>query len=123
MPYTTTLSAASAACDAIIAMRSRARTVCSLQEWHALAREAAAEPRVTTARDPAFVAPLRGRVRGEVREAEPLARYSTYRIGGPATVLLPAGRRGRRLRRCRLAAGDGRAVVRARPRLQRPAPR
>jgi UDP-N-acetylmuramate dehydrogenase len=26
-----------------------------------------------------------------VLEAEPLARYSTYRIGGPATVLLPAG--------------------------------
>jgi UDP-N-acetylmuramate dehydrogenase len=25
-----------------------------------------------------------------VREAEPLARYSTYRIGGPATVVLPA---------------------------------
>ncbi|MEZ4413627.1 MAG: carbamoyl-phosphate synthase large subunit [Gemmatimonadales bacterium] len=43
-PYTTTLSAASAACDAVIAMRSRARTVCSLQEWHALAREAATEP-------------------------------------------------------------------------------
>jgi len=42
-PYTTTLSAASAACDAVIAMRSRARTVCSLQEWHALAREAATE--------------------------------------------------------------------------------
>jgi len=43
-PYTTTLSAASAASDAVIAMRSRARTVRSLQEWHALAREAAAEP-------------------------------------------------------------------------------
>jgi len=42
-PYTTTLSAASAACDAIIALRSRARTVRSLQEWHALAREVAAE--------------------------------------------------------------------------------
>jgi len=42
-PYTTTLSAASAASDAVIAMRSRARTVRSLQEWHALAREAAAE--------------------------------------------------------------------------------
>jgi UDP-N-acetylmuramate dehydrogenase len=25
-----------------------------------------------------------------VRESEPLARYSTYRIGGPATVVLPA---------------------------------
>jgi UDP-N-acetylmuramate dehydrogenase len=43
-----------------------------------------------TARDPAFAAALRGEVQGQVREAEPLARYSTYRIGGPATVLLPA---------------------------------
>jgi carbamoyl-phosphate synthase large subunit len=39
VPYTTTLSAASAACDAIIALRSRAGEVRSLQEWHALARE------------------------------------------------------------------------------------
>ncbi|MFI5234511.1 MAG: carbamoyl phosphate synthase large subunit, partial [Gemmatimonadales bacterium] len=39
VPYTTTLSAASAACDAIIALRSRAGTVRSLQEWHQLARE------------------------------------------------------------------------------------
>jgi len=38
VPYTTTLSAASAACDAIIALRSREREVCSLQEWHRLAR-------------------------------------------------------------------------------------
>lgn len=45
---------------------------------------------MTSARDPAFVAALRARVRGEVRTEEPLARYSTYRIGGPATVLLPA---------------------------------
>jgi len=44
---------------------------------------------VTTARRAAFAAALRQRVRGGVREAEPLARYSTYRIGGPATVLLP----------------------------------
>lgn len=43
-----------------------------------------------TARDASFVAGLRAAVRGEVREDEPLARYSTYRIGGPATVLLPA---------------------------------
>ncbi|MGH7528592.1 MAG: UDP-N-acetylmuramate dehydrogenase [Gemmatimonadales bacterium] len=43
-----------------------------------------------TARAPAFAEALRGRLRGEVREAEPLARYSTYRIGGPATVVLPA---------------------------------
>ncbi|MGE0555832.1 MAG: UDP-N-acetylmuramate dehydrogenase, partial [Gemmatimonadales bacterium] len=45
---------------------------------------------MTTARDPAFAATVRGAVRGEVREAEALARYSTYRIGGPATVFLPA---------------------------------
>ena len=45
---------------------------------------------MTTARNPAFVAALRALVRGEVRTDEPLARYSTYRIGGPATVLLPS---------------------------------
>ncbi|HET9012581.1 MAG TPA: carbamoyl phosphate synthase large subunit, partial [Gemmatimonadaceae bacterium] len=33
--YTTTLSAASAACDAILSLRSRAPTVRSLQEWQA----------------------------------------------------------------------------------------
>jgi carbamoyl-phosphate synthase large subunit len=38
IPYTTTMSAAAAACDAIIAMKSRRLEVCSLQEWHALAR-------------------------------------------------------------------------------------
>ncbi|HET9466512.1 MAG TPA: UDP-N-acetylmuramate dehydrogenase [Gemmatimonadales bacterium] len=43
-----------------------------------------------TAREPQFVKALRSRVAGKVREAEPVARYSTYRIGGPATVLLPA---------------------------------
>jgi carbamoyl-phosphate synthase large subunit len=34
VPYTTTLSAASAACDAVLSMRSRPATVRSLQEWH-----------------------------------------------------------------------------------------
>ena len=43
-----------------------------------------------TARDAGFAAGLRGAIRGEVRESEPLARYSTYRIGGPATVVLPS---------------------------------
>jgi UDP-N-acetylmuramate dehydrogenase len=43
-----------------------------------------------TARDPKFIECLRSKVAGTVREAEPVARYSTYRIGGPATVLLPA---------------------------------
>ena len=42
-----------------------------------------------TARSPSFIAALREKVMGAVREAEPVARYSTYRIGGPATVLLP----------------------------------
>lgn len=45
---------------------------------------------MTSARDPAFAAGLRQQVRGEVREAEPLARYCTYRIGGPATMIFPA---------------------------------
>jgi carbamoyl-phosphate synthase large subunit len=36
VPYTTTLSAASAACDAILALRSRLPAVRSLQEWHEL---------------------------------------------------------------------------------------
>ena len=43
VPYTTTMSAASAACDAIIALRSRAGEVRSLQEWYELAREMAPE--------------------------------------------------------------------------------
>jgi carbamoyl-phosphate synthase large subunit len=43
VPYTTTMSAASAACDAIIAMKSRKGEVRSLQEWHALARSLVAE--------------------------------------------------------------------------------
>jgi UDP-N-acetylmuramate dehydrogenase len=44
-----------------------------------------------SARAAEVAAALRQRVRGTVKEGEPLARYSTYRIGGPATVLLPAG--------------------------------
>ena len=43
-----------------------------------------------TARDPDFARALRAKLQGELREAESLARYSTYRIGGPATVVLPA---------------------------------
>ncbi|HEX9691544.1 MAG TPA: carbamoyl-phosphate synthase large subunit [Gemmatimonadales bacterium] len=34
IPYATTMSAASAACDAVLALRSRAGSVRSLQEWH-----------------------------------------------------------------------------------------
>jgi carbamoyl-phosphate synthase large subunit len=40
IPYTTTMSAASAACDAITALRSTERSVRSLQEWHQAARQA-----------------------------------------------------------------------------------
>ena len=43
-----------------------------------------------SARDADFVAGLTRAVQGEVKAAAPLARYSTYRIGGPATVVLPA---------------------------------
>jgi carbamoyl-phosphate synthase large subunit len=43
VPYTTTMSAAAAATDAIIALRSRTGEVRSLQEWHALAREISPE--------------------------------------------------------------------------------
>jgi len=43
-----------------------------------------------SARTPAFASAVRSGIRGEVREGEPLARYSTYRIGGPATVVLPS---------------------------------
>ena len=45
VPYTTTMSAASAACEAIIAVRSRVGEVRSLQEWHALAKDLMAEQR------------------------------------------------------------------------------
>jgi carbamoyl-phosphate synthase large subunit len=36
--YTTTMSAANAACDAIVSLRSQAPTVRSLQEWHQVLR-------------------------------------------------------------------------------------
>ncbi len=45
---------------------------------------------MTTARDPRFVAALAERVQGSVRPDDLLSRWSTYRIGGPATVLMPA---------------------------------
>lgn len=42
------------------------------------------------ARDPRFAADLARAVSGQVKPDAALARYSTYRIGGPATVFLPA---------------------------------
>jgi UDP-N-acetylmuramate dehydrogenase len=43
-----------------------------------------------SARDSGFAGALRRQVRGQVIENEALARHSTYRIGGPATVLFPS---------------------------------
>lgn len=43
-----------------------------------------------SARDPQFAARLAGLVTGTVKQDEPLARYTTWRIGGPATILFPA---------------------------------
>jgi UDP-N-acetylmuramate dehydrogenase len=37
-----------------------------------------------------FAEELAGAIAGDVKPSAPLARYSTYRIGGPATVVLPA---------------------------------
>ena len=45
---------------------------------------------MTSARDREFAHSVRTVIRGEVREDEGLARYSTYRIGGAGTVVLPA---------------------------------
>jgi len=41
IPYTTTMSAASAACDAILSLRFRSPRVRTLQEWHEIVRGAA----------------------------------------------------------------------------------
>ncbi len=41
-------------------------------------------------RDPRFVAELARGIGGEVKEAASLGRFSTYRIGGPGTVLIPS---------------------------------
>jgi carbamoyl-phosphate synthase large subunit len=51
VPYTTTMSAASAACDAIIALRSRTGSVRSLQEWYE--KTTGANQWATAARAPA----------------------------------------------------------------------
>ena len=43
-----------------------------------------------TVLSPRFIAGLCEAIRGEVRQDVPLAGYSTFRIGGPGTVVLPA---------------------------------
>jgi carbamoyl-phosphate synthase large subunit len=55
IPYATTMSAASAACDAVLALRSRRGAVRCLQEWYELAeREDADEKRLNgNSTDPA----------------------------------------------------------------------
>jgi carbamoyl-phosphate synthase large subunit len=45
VPYTTTMAAASAACDAVTELRRHSGEVRSLQEWHVLARGLLAEQR------------------------------------------------------------------------------
>ncbi|MGH7612429.1 MAG: carbamoyl-phosphate synthase large subunit [Gemmatimonadales bacterium] len=55
VPYTTTMSAASAACDAIIALRSRRGSVRSLQEWHEKTIVASRLPAADSAPEPSRV--------------------------------------------------------------------
>jgi UDP-N-acetylmuramate dehydrogenase len=43
-----------------------------------------------SARDAGFVERLKAKVTGTVKQDEPLGRYTTWRIGGPATILFPA---------------------------------
>jgi UDP-N-acetylmuramate dehydrogenase len=43
-----------------------------------------------SAREAGFITLLRETVRGEVRAEPALGRYTTYRVGGPGTVFLPA---------------------------------
>jgi carbamoyl-phosphate synthase large subunit len=62
VPYTTTLSAASAACDAILALRSRRPAVRSLQEWQALARGGADRPAAVRAGSPLMTTPPDGQM-------------------------------------------------------------
>jgi UDP-N-acetylmuramate dehydrogenase len=56
-----------------------------------------------SARDSAFCERLRSVTTGDLREHEALSRWSTYRIGGPATVLFPTDADGiaAALRACR----------------------
>jgi len=42
------------------------------------------------ARHPGFIADLQAGVRGSVRAVDALGRFTTYRIGGPGTLFLPA---------------------------------
>jgi carbamoyl-phosphate synthase large subunit len=55
--YTTTMSAASAACDAILSLRSRKPSVRSLQEWHTLLRADGAHAKRDSTAAPAPVQP------------------------------------------------------------------
>src|SRR5688500_1974433 len=69
--YTTTMSAARAASDAILALRSRSASVRSLQEWHQDGNAARARAG-TDPSGPSAVAPMQG-ARAGVRPAPPLA--------------------------------------------------
>jgi carbamoyl-phosphate synthase large subunit len=69
--YTTTMSAARAASDAILALRSRTASVRSLQEWHQDGNAARARAGMDPS-GPSAVAPVQG-ARAGVRPAPPLA--------------------------------------------------
>jgi carbamoyl-phosphate synthase large subunit len=66
VPYTTTLSAASAACDAILALRSRQPVVRSLQEWQALARAGAEKAAASRTAAPVRSSPPDGQIAAAV---------------------------------------------------------
>jgi carbamoyl-phosphate synthase large subunit len=75
--YTTTISAATAACDAILALRSRNASVRSLQEWHREGRAARGisgdtDPGAPADKAPGEAAPSRrGPAKFASREASP----------------------------------------------------
>ena len=79
LSYTTTLSAASAACDAILSLRSRRPVVRSLQEWHEDLREATREEGAST---------MAG-ADGPARLAEPAAGARATQAGGNRPAAAP----------------------------------
>jgi carbamoyl-phosphate synthase large subunit len=71
--YTTTMSAARAASDAILALRSRRATVRSLQEWHQDGRAARGLTGSTEPGEPADLTPADTRNGGSIRATPRMA--------------------------------------------------
>jgi carbamoyl-phosphate synthase large subunit len=72
--YTTTMSAANAACDAILSLRSRKASVRALQEWHDILNEDAKAESLLSATAATAPAPVTGTRRGDghmVEDARP----------------------------------------------------